>query len=228
MTTASITSRFQWFEFPASTAFGKVLPKSKIYDYAKPSAKVKELFVKQVEQIIWQYKLAPETLNVSASAAVPEIQVFKLVLKTPEISNDVLSCIDKAIPFPVLFEIYHQQQCKVTSAFKRPNATDTSKWLISSYFSSYWQPAGQQRLALPVVLDLANLYKRLLGVLVNLPQRPNESTEDWIARTEQLTKLNRDISRLQNKLNNEKQFNRKVALHAELKQLQTLQSLLQQ
>lgn len=227
MTTASITSRFQWFEFPASTAFGKVLPKSKIYDYAKPNAKVKELFVKQVEQIIWQYKLSPETLNVSESAAVPEIQVFKLVLKTPEISNDVLSCIDKAIPFPVLFEIYHQQQCKVTAAFKRPNATDTSKWLISSYFSSYWQPAGQQRLALPVVLDLANLYKRLLGVLVNLPQRQNESTEDWILRTEQLTKLNRDIARLQSKLHNEKQFNRKVALHAELKQLQTQQSLLQ-
>lgn len=222
------SSHFQWFAFPVSTAFGKVLPKSKIYEYANPSAKVKELFVKQVEQIIWQHKLAPETLNITASDQVPEIQVFRLILKTPEISDDVLSCIDKAIPFPVLFEICFEKRFQVIAAYKRPNATDNSKWLMSRYFASNWQPADQQRLSLPVVLDMAALYKRLLGVLVNLPQRANESTDDWITRTEQLTKLNRDISRLQSKLNNEKQFNRKVALHTELKQLQTQQTLLLQ
>lgn len=227
--TVDLTSlHFQWFAFPVSTAFGKVLPKSKIYEYANPSAKVKELFVKQVEQIIWQNKLATETLNIAATAQVPEIQIFRLVLKTQEISDDVLSCIDKAIPFPVLYEICFEKRFQVIAAYKRPNTTDNSKWLISRYFASNWQPADQQRLSLPVALDLAALYKRLLGVLVNLPPSPNESTDDWIKRNEQLTKLNRDISRLQSKLHNEKQFNRKVALHAELKQLQTQQTLLQQ
>jgi hypothetical protein len=217
---------FQWFAFPASTEFGRVLPKSKIYEYASPSPKVKELFVKQVEQIVWQHKLAPETLNISATEQVPEIQIFRLTLKTPEISDDVLSCIDKAIPFPVLYEVCFENRFQVVAAYKRPNATDNSKWLISRYFASNWQPVDQQRLSLPIVLDLAALYKRLLGVLVNLPQRPNESTDDWIKRTEQLTKLNRDISRLQSKLHNEKQFNRKVALHTELKQLQAQQTSL--
>lgn len=228
MTVDSTSLHFQWFAFPESTAFGKVLPKNKIYEYANPNAKVKELFVKQVEQIVWQHKLAPETLNITASDQVPEIQVFRLILKTPEISDDVLSCIDKAIPFPVLFEICFEKRFQVIAAYKRPSATDNSKWLISRYFASNWQPADQQRLSLPVVLDLAALYKRLLGVLVNLPQRQNESINDWIMRSEQLTKLNRDISRLQSKLNNEKQFNRKVALHTELKQLQTQQNLLLQ
>lgn len=229
MMTADLSClNFKWFAFPASTVFGKVLPKNKIYEYANPNAKVKELFVKQVEQIVWQHKLAPETLNITASDQVPEIQVFRLILKTPEISDDVLSCIDKAIPFPVLFEICFEKRFQVIAAYKRPSATDNSKWLISRYFASNWQPADQQRLSLPVVLDLAALYKRLLGVLVNLPQRQNESINDWIMQSEQLTKLNRDISRLQSKLNNEKQFNRKVALHTELKQLQTQQNLLLQ
>lgn len=52
MTVEFSTKPFQWYVFPASTSFGKVLPKSKIYEKATPSAKVKDLFVKQVDQII--------------------------------------------------------------------------------------------------------------------------------------------------------------------------------
>ena len=37
---------------------------------------MKDLFVAQVEQIVWQYKLAPETINLPATPGVPEIQVF--------------------------------------------------------------------------------------------------------------------------------------------------------
>ncbi len=211
---------FQWYVFPASTAFGKVLPKNKIYEKATPSAKVKELFVKQVDQIIWQHKLAPETLHIIATETVPEIQVFRLLLKTPDVDFQVLSCIDKAIPFPLFFELCFEDRFQVVAAYKRLNLTDNSKCLISEYFCSNWQPAQQQCLPLPVVLDLAVLYKHLLAGLVYLPSRPDENTDDWILRTEQLTKLNRDISRLQNKIINEKQFNRKLEMHRELKQLE--------
>lgn len=228
MTVEFSTKPFQWYVFPPSTAFGKVLPKSKIYEKASPSAKVKELFVKQVDQIIWQHKLAPETLHISATETVPEIQVFRLLLKTPDVDFQVLSCIDKAIPFPLFFELCFEDRFQVVAAYKRPSLTDNSKCSISEYFCSNWQPAQQQCLPLPVVLDLAVLYKHLLAGLVYLPSRADENTDDWILRTEQLIKLNRNIKRLQNKLLNEKQFNRKVELHNQLKQLQTQQKLLLQ
>jgi len=61
------------FDFPRSTTFGRVLPKSKIYEHAHPPASVKKLFVRQIDQIVWQYKLAPETLKLPATPAVPEI-----------------------------------------------------------------------------------------------------------------------------------------------------------
>ncbi len=211
---------FQWYVFPASTAFGKVLPKSKIYEKASPSAKVKELFVKQVDQIIWQHKLAPETLHISATEAVPEIQIFRLILKTPDIDFQVLSCIDKAIPFPLVFELCFEGRLQVVTAFKRPNLADNSKWLISEYFRSNWQPAQQQCLPLPVVLDLAVLYKHFLAGLVYLQPRQDESTEQWIIRSEKLKKLSSELERLQNKINNEKQFNRRLEMHCELKQLE--------
>ena len=93
------------FNYPRSAKFGRVLPKSKIYEHAKPGAAVKNLFVSQVEQIVWQYKLAPETINLKQSRAVPEIQIFRLALKTAELKHEVLRCIDKAIQFPIIFRI---------------------------------------------------------------------------------------------------------------------------
>jgi len=69
------------FDYPKNAAFGRVLPKSKIYEHARPSAAIKTLFVRQVDQIIWQYKLAAETINIPGTPVVREIQVFGIVLK---------------------------------------------------------------------------------------------------------------------------------------------------
>ena len=69
------------FAYPTNAAFGRVLPKSKIYERTQPTTAVKELFVRQIEQVVWQYKLAPETINVQGTTIVPEIQIFRITLK---------------------------------------------------------------------------------------------------------------------------------------------------
>ena len=99
------TSHPSLFTFPKSAAFGKVLPKNKIYEHSGANTRLKELFVEQVEQIVWQYKLAPETINLPARPGVPEIQIFSIQLKTAELHGDVLRCIDGAIPYPIVFEL---------------------------------------------------------------------------------------------------------------------------
>ena len=119
------------FDYPKSAAFGRVLPKTKIYEHASPSTAVKSLFVRQVEQIVWQFKLAPETVNLKPSRAVPEIQIFRIVLKTGELKYDVLHCIDQAIPFPILFEQWYEGNIRVIEAFNRPSDAYSSKWLVS-------------------------------------------------------------------------------------------------
>ncbi len=86
--------------YPAKAAFGRTLPKNKIYEHTKANTRLKGLFVKEVEQIVWQYKLAPETINLPARPDVPEIQVFTLQLKKPKLNRDVLRalrfCADEA------------------------------------------------------------------------------------------------------------------------------------
>ena len=51
---------FLYPEQAKSTAF---LPKNKIYGHAQPSRAIRQRFVNEVEQIVWRYKLAPETLQ---------------------------------------------------------------------------------------------------------------------------------------------------------------------
>lgn len=209
------------FAYPKSAAFGRVLPKSKIYEHASPSSAVKSLFVRQVEQIVWQFKLAPETVNLKPSRAVPEIQIFRIVLKTGELKYDVLHCIDQAIPFPILFELWYEGKIRAVAAFKRPSDADSSKWVVSDYFESTWLQSETPRTALPVVFDLEALYARLLAPLLPFPARPGEELQACVERTEQIRSRQRELDKCETRLRKEKQFNRKVTINAELRQLKS-------
>ena len=105
------------FDYPKAAQFGRILPKNKIYEHAGASKRLKQLFVDQVDQITWRYKLAPETINLEASSAVPEIQVFGISLRSKELAEDVLRAIDTSIHFPIIFELMHGGKRKAVAAF---------------------------------------------------------------------------------------------------------------
>jgi len=207
------------FDYPKSAAFGRVLPKNKIYEHASPTTAVKNLFVRQVEQITWQFKLAPETVNLKGTQSVPEIQIFSITLKTGELKYDVLQCIDRAIPYPILFEQRYEGKIRAAAAFKRPSDADRSKWVVSDYFESAWLPSEAARTALPVVLDLEALYARLLAPLMPFPTCLGEDLQGCVERMEKIRARQRELDKCEARLHKEKQFNRKVAINAELRAL---------
>ena len=207
--------------YPKQAAFGRTLPKNKIYEHSGANTRLKDLFVAQVEQIVWQYKLAPETIHLAAKPEVPEIQVFAIQLKTPTLDLDVLRCIDGAVQFPIVFELSFDNQMQVVAAYKRPNPTHASAWMLSDYFATPWLPSSTQRAAMPLALDLAGLYEQLLLRLMPLPARPQESLAALIARVELLTLKQREVDKTATKLAKEKQFNRKVAINTALRNLKT-------
>src|ERR1700730_15554655 len=109
------------FAYPKQAAFGRHLPKTKIYEHTQLTTAMRNKFINQIEKIVWQYKLAPETINLPARKNVPEIEVFTITLKRPEIGMEVLRCIDNAIPFPIIHELIYDGRVKVAAAFKRPS-----------------------------------------------------------------------------------------------------------
>ena len=207
------------YNFPKAAAFGRMLAKSKIYDHATPTAKVKELFVKEVEKIIWSHKLSPATINLPASDGVQEIQVFSILLRTGELSQEVLHTIDKAIPSPIMFEVKYGGKIKYAASYKRPSEADKSKWVVSSYFLSDWMKEDGSAIELPVVLNMGALYQSLLTSLSPLPFRQGEKLGDLVSRVDLLRVKEREAEKVESRIKKEKQFNRRVELNRTLNAL---------
>lgn len=214
------------FAYPKQAEFNRVVPKTKIYAHAKVSKRVKELFVAQVGEILWKYKLSPETINLPARNGINEIQVFEIALKTPDLDEAVLQVIDKAIPFPLVFQLMHGNQIRFAASYKRPSEADGSKWVIESFFLSPFQPSSLVLRPLPVALDLASLYAQIVRSHIPLPPRAGEGIAEHVARFNTLKAKQKTRQQLEAYLSQEKQFNRKVELNAALRSLaQELETL---
>ena len=155
------------YAWPDAAAFGRVIPKAKLYEHASAKRTLKDGFAREVEQILWTHKLAPETINLAATEAVTEIQVFRIAQKTPALDPELLRAIDKAIPFPLLFELTYGGRIQLTAAWKRPSEADRTRWVVGDYFATDWLPEDAPRAPLPVVMNLGALYERLLSSLVD-------------------------------------------------------------
>lgn len=216
---ARFGSNTAFIYYPKQAVFGRTLPKNKIYEHSGANTRLKDLFVEQVEQIVWQYKLAPETINLPARPGVPELQIFSIQLKTSELNLDVLRCIDGVVQFPIIFELSFDGRTKVIAAYKRPNESDASRWVMSDYFMTAWLPSDCERTAMPLALDLGGLYEQMLHRLIPTPARPRESLADLVARVELVEAKHREVEKAASRLAKEKQFNRKVEINAHLRRL---------
>ena len=80
--------------FPASTEFGKRIPKQKFYENLDVSPALHRMFVDQIKLVYWRNKLAASTLNIAAGEAVTEIEVFEVRLNDPQFDEAVLKQIE--------------------------------------------------------------------------------------------------------------------------------------
>lgn len=219
-------------DYPERARVGRVVPKNRIMVAGTAGRRLRDQLTAQVARITWQYKLAPETLNLKGSNAVPEIQIFRLALKPPGVSDqlpvEMLKCIDRAIGFPLIFELTSSREdgarrdaIRVSATYKRPSEADPSKWVIDDYFATDWLPADTPRAPLPVALDLPRLYEQLLRELLPIQARPGESMTALMARHGRITAKQRECRRLEARIQREKQFNRRVELNRQLRALKT-------
>jgi Domain of unknown function (DUF4391) len=213
------------YEFPKQAAFGRVLPKTKVFAFGKVTRRLRDLFASEVERIVWQFKLAPETVNLPAGPGVSEIQVFGLELKAGfhEPNEDLLRCIDNAIAFPIFFEVTgataKTTRVKVIAAYKRPSEADSNKWVVGEYFSTGWLPTDTTRSPLPVALNLASLYEQMLRQLMPVAGKPGEPLQDLAERHRLMAVKQRELAKLESQLKRERQFNRKVEINAHLREV---------
>ena len=208
------------FDYPTKARFGRKIPKSKLYENASANTKLKDKFVNQIEKIVWQYKLAPNTLNLDATNKVPEIQVFDIFLKTKEVDQVLLEVIDKAIPLPIIFQIYKDNKVKIKAAYKRPSESANNKWVIESYFESEWLDKDMDKQPMPQALDLGKLYEQILKSLMPvevISSKTSQTLDQQVDKINKINSLKKEMDKLDSKYKKEKQRNRQFEINKQIK-----------
>ena len=236
------------YHYPSTAKVDKIIPKNKFYQQGNANHRIERLFVEQVDSIRWAYKLSPQTINLTESDTVKEIQIFSIVSRVERLDTEVLQFIDKVIPSPIIFEIVFEDKIKVIANYKRQSQADSQKFVLGKYYATDWQDPAQRE-DLRIVLGMADLYESFIEQLLihtnkttnktssNVFLSPNvganlstthqkiASIEEKIAHTEKLALLTKQINELQKRIYKEKQFNRQVEMNL---QLQTLQKQLKE
>ncbi|MBG0741306.1 DUF4391 domain-containing protein [Paeniglutamicibacter antarcticus] len=206
------------YKWPVAAKFGSRVPKEKFYEHGNVSTAVREKFVSEVQRITWAYKLAESTINLPGSTSVPEIQVFLIDTKVGDVADQVLAAIDKAIQYPIIFEITRatagEAQIRMAAAHKQLGLGAPK---ISAYYSTSWLPADVERQTLPTAISLPTLYAAILDPLTPVKARPGEEMSEVADRLATVRKLEREITTLERKLRTEPQLNRKIELRRSLK-----------
>ena len=215
------------YKFPPQAKVDRLIPKNKFYEQGKANSKIEQLFVDQVENIRWAYKLSSSTIHLQDQEDLKEIQIFRVKSRVEDLDVSILSFIDKLILTPIIFEVVYQDKVKVVATYKRLNQADKTKAVLGQYYASEWLE-DHDRIELPLYLKLADLYEHFITQLLPIASSKNQendnesvSIELQLQKAQQLESLQKQLDRLKSKLRTEKQFNRKVELNKHIHALES-------
>lgn len=208
-------------ELPKSTEFNKKIPKQKFYENLEISPALKKIFIEQVDKIIWSNKIASSSTNLADGNLVKEIEVFEVSLKNPNLDDELLRHIDRAVPYHIVFILEYQGRYKVCISYKETTLSGNMAFKVNSYYYTDWLDKQDLPLKLEGLnLDAAyeNFVRQIAGETLQ-KMVSDESLKDSVARSEQKELLQRQILALESKIRKEKQLNKQMQINNELKKL---------
>ena len=213
-------------EFPSSTAYNRRIPKQKFYENLSVTPELKRVFIEQISVIYWRNKIAATTMNIGAGETVTELEVFELRLNQQSLDTRVLQLIDREIPYHILFLLMYNDHYQAWIGYKEQSQAKQGRFKVNSYYHTDWVKPDQLNLRLDglnVDTIYDNFIRQIAGErLLTLKESSGKYTislKEAIECDEKRQRLMKQIASLEAKVNKEKQFNVRVELNAELKQL---------
>lgn len=193
---------------PRSTEVNRRVAKEKIYANTTMTTQLRDIIKNQIESVIWRNKLSDTTVGLSPGEDVKEIQVFEISLRQRGLDKRVLTAINKAIPYKILFVLTFE------------NVAQT--WIEASgtFYNSDWFPIDGCTLKLDG-LNLDTVYGNLARHIAGGRLDSEGDISEAVEKDKLRQKLEREIAGLEKKILREKQFNRQVELNSELRRLRT-------
>ena len=181
----------------------KFIPKKVFYDKINLSSNLKQEFIDKIDKIYWKYKISEDTINISKTENVEEIEIFEITLKEKADCKNIIKVITKNIPYVILFKICHNDE--VQYAIKYNEDTYFTNWNEEIDFNFEG-------------IDLNTVYENIVRSVTNISKQDNNIDEE-LEKSKRLKEMQKEIERLENKMKAEKQFNKKVELNLELNRI---------
>ena len=190
-------------ELPKECIVDKFIPKKIFYEKVSLSSNLKQEFVDKIDKIYWKYKISEDTLNISKTENVEEIEIFELTLKEKVNCQNIIKVITRNIPYIILFEIYYNDE--VQYAIKHNDDFYFTNWNEKIDFNFNG-------------IDLNVVYENIIRSVTNISEQSNNIDEE-LEKGKKLQEVQKEIERLENKMKAEKQFNKKVELNKNILEL---------
>ena len=204
--------------FPKSTKLVKNIPKNTFYERAEMTPGVKRKFKDYVVSVYLVNKLSKDTFNIKPTKNVEEIFVFEIKLKDQKSLDkieDVLSVIDKSVPYPILFVILLDGKTLMYKiAYKERNKVDSDKSVVDVYLSLDTLELDKKIFN---SLNLEIFYERLLRLF--LQGFEDLDIKEAIYKYKNKLALERELEILEKKVVQEKQPDRQYQLHKKIKSI---------
>lgn len=188
---------------PKTCEVNRFVAKKKFYEHTNMSETVKNSFINDIEKITWDYKLATDTLNLSKTDIVIEIEIFTINLSSKNIPKSVLKVINKSIPYKILFNlICDNDYCYALIENDTIYNTDWNEE-IDFQFNG---------------LNLENVWNNIIKEIIKETDI-NSSIDEILDNKNKIDELKSKINKLKIQADREKQFNRQIELDHEIKKL---------
>lgn len=213
-------------KFPEYAKVGRIVAKENFYSGIDTTTK--NLFQSEISRITWEYKLAPNTINLPAKKW-PEIEVFRITLKNGEIPEKVLKTIDSAIPYPILFLIEKGSIEKAAICYKEQNQKDENTAKVDTYFYTDWNDEKLQKIkidGLNIDTVFSNFVRQIAGEKLTSLKKADEeapkSIKEDVEALKEREKILKQIATLDRKIKAEPSLGKKQDLAEERYRLKEL------
>lgn len=202
--------------FPTETIVDSVVPKTKFYRFMEVNPRMKTRFVNDVESIRWLYKLSPDTLNVTATEDMKEIEVFVATLKEADCPTDLFTFIDTNMPRHLVFVLLHGNNCMLLINYKKWKDDTHTAFKITQMFASPWVATTTLQLRIDGQ-SLPRIYDNFVAQISGIGEHKAGSMDDIVALRQQIAKQEAELQKMEKRMRREPQVDVQMELHQQVK-----------
>ena len=208
--------------FPESTFVNKRIPKQKFYDNISITPAMKKVFTEKIQQIIWENKIAENTINIAPGKNVTEIEVFRVDLNVKGLDSKVLLQIDREIPYHILFILAYENERQAWIGYKEEAQGGNNEFKVSAYYHTEWINEKDFKLEING-LDIDKVYENFIVQIAGntLYKEADEDLQDAVERSETIKALEKSLAAIEKKARLEVQPRRKFELVQQVNSIKT-------